>query len=383
MKKFCITTLIASLVIGAAYAQERVDITSFENADTQEWMFTGGMTSLSFADLMNPDDGVEPHDGQYHMFVEYDTALNQWGTMNLVFPDGPRDLTGMRQIHMWIYFLPDAMEHQDGGFRIRFSLPGGLELGTLQQDGIAGQWAEYVFLIDHLSYENDLSAVDQLQIRINPGGNNVSGICYIDSIYATRPENVPDEYDYIQLWSFDEDEDFDIIPDGWQENGQIPLIGEGQIEPSEGDNYMELSLGGGWTTNGASANAKEVTDRLADAWDVMVDVYLTDEFTASWLNFQLIMQSGGEDAEGNPLSPTSGWDAYGELGIGGIEKNMWHTIAWPVRMENHAGALGEDGWFQFVFSTNQPGDMQGVPLFVDNFRIAVPSSSDVGEWSLF
>lgn len=392
MRKAVFIPVFALLLAGGAAAQERVDITSFENGDEYLWEFTGGMSVFSFPDVFDPEAGVEPQDGDWHLILDYDTSISQWGNMNLNFPDGTRDLTGMRELHFWSYFPEDAMPHQDGEYRFRATIGGGRELGTIGKsvEEAAGQWVEWVFPIDHLMYRNEdpsgpISELDGIQLRVNPGGQNVSGTVYIDNIFATRPADTPDELEYIQLWSFDEDSDGDLIPDGWQAAGQTPLIGDGLIEPSEGSNYMELALGGGWTQNGQGTGVTALTDRAADIYDVLFDLYLPSEFTGTWLNLQLIVQSGGEDADGNPLEPTNGWDAYGERGVGGWEKDVWHTMAFPVDIEKHMGAIeNENGWLQFSFSTNQDGSQAGIPIFIDNYRIAVPAGgTDVPDWSVY
>lgn len=393
MKRLLITLGVCFVVTSAAMAQEVVPFTSFENDDNGLWTASGGMAAFSLSDVLNPDFGVQPQDGDWHLEVNYDLELGQWNSMNIIIPEGGTvDITGMRELHFFTYFPEDAASHQDGGFRMRVSLGGGRELGTQEraEEDVVGQWTEWVFPIDHIIYTNQdpsgpATALDRVQLYVNPGGNaDVEGTFFLDNIFFSRPDNVPNSFDIIQLWSFDEDEDEDIVPDGWQMNGQQPFIGDGAIEPSEGSNYMELTLAERWTANGASADAKARSDRLVDAWDVLVDVYLPEEFTGGWLNLQIVMQSGGQDAEGNDLAPVSGWDQYGERAIAEWEKNQWHTIAWPVNMENHRGALEDDGgWFQYLFATNQPADQAGVPIYIDNFRIAVPSSAAIDEWSLF
>ncbi|MBZ0256634.1 hypothetical protein K8I31_11260 [bacterium] len=393
--KRLITTLGLCLVsISFVCAQSIVPFTSFEDDVEGLWTASGGMSAFSLSDTLNSDYGVQPQDGEWHLEINYDLALNAWGNMDVIIPNGETvDITGMSELHFFTYFTEDAAEHQDGDFRMRLTIGAGRELGTQTKtaDEVQGQWAEWIFPIDHIIYDNldadgPVDALDRVSFRVNPGGDaTVVGTFFIDNIFFSRPASTPDSFELIQLWSFDEDVDEDIIPDGWQLNGLQPLIGDGWVEPSEGTNYMELDLGGGWTTNGASADAKARSDRLIEAKEAVMDLLLPADFTGTWLNLQLILQSGGTDADGNNLAPVNGWDAYGERGVAGFTRDEWHTIAWPINMERHRGALEDDGgWFQFVFSTNQDASMSGIPIFVDNFRIAVPAGgSDVTDWSVF
>ncbi len=394
MKKALFHILGLSLVLcSTAMAQETVPITSFENSDEFIWEFSGGMAAASFADTFFEDDGVVPQDGDWHMIIDYDTELSLWGNMNLNFPDGTRDISGMREIHFWSYFPEDALPHQSGEHRFRVSLGNGRELGTQGRpaEELTGEWVEWVFLIDsNMMIGNDpagtLVELSQFQLRVNPGGTagEVFGTVFIDNIFAVRPADYPDELEEIQIWSFDQDTDGDFAPDGWEANGGEPFLGLGDIPPSEGENFMELALGDGWTQNGQGVDAKERTDRLAEATDVLFDVYISEDFSG-WLNLQLILKSGGQNDAGEDLSPTTGWDDYGERNIGSWEKGVWHTISFPVDMENHMGALEDpNGWFQVAFTTNQPGDQAGKLLFIDNFRILVPAqTADLGNWALF
>lgn len=387
--------LIAGLIFFAsgAMAQEIVPFTSFEGDVDGLWSATGGMAEFSLTSTFDPDVGVQPQDGEWHLEIFYNLALSQWSPMNVVIPDGGTvDITGMRELHFFTYFAEDAAPHQDGDYRMRLSIGGGRELGTQakQADEVVGQWVEWVFPIDHIIYTNQdpsgtVDALTQVQFYVNPGGNaSVVGTVYLDNIYFSRPANFPDELEYIQLWSFDADEDGDLVPDGWETWGQMPFIGLEEIEPSEGVNYMALELTGGWTQNGHGIDAKQRTDRLLDALDVVFDFYLPSTYTGSWLNLQMIVQSGGEDADGNPLSPTNGWEGYGERGVAGFEKDVWHTMGFPILVEHHRGALETDaGYFNIGFTTNQPADQQGQLIYIDNFRIAVPSGTSVSDWSLF
>lgn len=49
-----------------------------------------------------------------------------------------------------------------------------------------------------------------------------------------------------------------------------------------------------------------------------------------------------------------------------------------------SGGTDADGWFQIIFVTNQDASEAGKLIYVDNFRITVPAGrTAVEDWSLF
>ncbi len=292
----------------------------------------------------------------------------------------------MRYIHMWVYFLPEAQEDSDGGYELRLSLDGNIEVALgykVKPADVAGEWVEYVWEIDSSSSQEDLSAMTGINLSFNPGSEASSGVCYIDQIYASRPAEFPAELEYITVYSFDE-EGANAAPVGWQASNGEAYIGIGDITPSEGSNYMEIILGEGWIMQAQTTDAKGATDRWDEAIDLVMDVRVSEEFTGSWLLFNPVVQSGGEDPDGNPLEQVNSWDSYGERAINSEEFiGQWKSIAWPFRLEEHIDALGDNGWFQIILVTNQDAAEAGRSIFVDNFRIAVPSETAIGDWSVF
>lgn len=385
MKRIFVLSL-CTLIALTSFAQEDeiVEITSFE--EPTDTPIAGGQVSFALIDQFNPDDGVEPYDGDWHMLVEYDTSLGQWSWADLDFPE-PVDISGMRYIHVWAYFMPDAQPNADDELELRLSLDGaiGIALGynPKPKAEVAGQWVEYTWAIDTISSENDLSELTGINLSIMPGEAAASGMLFIDNIYASRPADFPDEFEYVTVYNFDE-EGVNAAPVGWESQTGEAFIGVGDIEPSEGTNYMEIYIGGGWSQDARTTDAKGASDKWAEAIDILMDVRISDEFTGGWLLLNPVFQSGGEDADGNPLEPVNGWDSYGERDIrwSGF-LGEWKTIAWPFRADQHMGALGEDGWFQLILVTNQDAAEAGKRVFVDNLRLAIPAETDVKEWSIY
>ncbi|MBN2328707.1 MAG: hypothetical protein JXR73_16315 [Candidatus Omnitrophica bacterium] len=382
MKRFAVAFIVL-LLAGFSFAQDEiVNITSFEEEAATP--FTGGQTSFSMIDQINPDDNVAPLDGDWHLLMEYDTSIDNYGMASVTFPE-PVDITGMREIHVWAYFLPDAQPHPDAGYSLRMSLDGDIDiaLGDVQKYPVSGEWLEYVWEIDSLSSQNDLSAMTGFNMCFMPGAASAIGVCYIDKIYATRPADFPDALEYVQVYSFDEEGD-NFAPVGWQSAGGDVFTGFGDVEPSEGENYMEIMLGEWWVQEARTTDAKGASDLWAQATDIVMDVRVSEDFTGSWLLLNPVVQSGGEDADGNPLEPVNSWDTYGERDIRwSFEVGTWFTIAWPFRADLHRGALGDYGWFQIVLVTNQDAAEAGKSIYIDNFRLAAPSQTKVPDWSVF
>ncbi len=373
------------VITGIGYAQEEqvVEITSFEEPEATA--FSGGQTVFSMVDEFNEMDNVEPYDGDWHVVMEYDTSIDVWGFADLDLAE-PVDLTGMREVHMWVYFLDDVQPNEDGVYELRFSIDGDvtIDLGYKSQE-VAGEWVKYVWEIDDISSQNLLSSVTGFNMSFMPGEDNATGLCFIDNVFAVRPEGFPEELEYVQVYDFDEEDD-NAAPVGWEAMNVDVFIGVGDIEPSEGENYMEIYLGEWWQQDAITTNAKEATDLWAEATDIILDVYVSEDFDGSWLLMNPVVQSGGEDEDGNPLEPTNGWDSYGERDIRwGGPVGEWWTVAWPFRAYEHLGALEhENGWFQVILVTNQDAAQAGKKVYVDNFRLAVPKEpTEVKDWSLF
>ncbi len=370
-----------------AVAQERVDITSFEEEEhLYSWAYSGGNIVSSY--VMFPDeipDGVEAVDGENVLYVEYDNGGSTWQWVQLNFPMGALDLTGMREIHMSVYWYPDSVPDPDDGFEMRLDLPGGANLGY-QSTTTTGEWVEFVWKIDRLTSEERVSDVSYWGGFIGPDPGDVSGALLIDNIYAVRPAGTV-EVETIAIYGFNEEDPETGGPVGWTvAEGSLPGLGQGDVEPSEGSNYMEMYLGSGWIRNIQTTDAMADFDRWPEVVEVMVDVMVGPDYSGSWVQSALILQSGVNDADGNPIEDAenvNGWDGYAELGYGDARED-WKLILWEVDMSQHRGAFEQEGgWFTVSLTSNNDPAQEGAVIFFDNFRVSVPVDTTVEDWSLF
>jgi hypothetical protein len=373
MKKSILTTLVMALLLsGSAVAQDQIiQLTSFEDYNGA---YTGGNIMASFAIDM-PDQGVPALDGDVALLVEYDNGGSAWQWNDLSFGQS-FDLTGMTEIHMSVYVHPDLTGGNN--FQVRLDLPGGLGLGTRTVPPEQyGEWVELVWKIDHINSLANIASVGSFGGFIHPDSGDNFGTVYIDNIFAMKPDGTPDEYDELVVWSLDEEDPDTVFPVGWQPaNGPDFYIGEGEVTPSEGSNYGIMYLTDGWVQNVQTSNALGDFDRWDEVFEVMCDIRIPADLSASWINFQLVIQSSG-----------NGWDAYGEMAIADAT-NDWKTLLWVVDMDKHAAAFGEPDpenppWFQLSFTTNQDSAAAGGLVFMDNVRLVVPKTTSVNDWSLF
>ncbi|MBD3267176.1 hypothetical protein GF373_10945 [bacterium] len=381
MKKSIFLGIACLLLSGIAYTQEaeRIDITGFEGLD-YAYQYTGGNIVVSEIDWGDLQGGATPKAGEQVLKVEYDNMGSAWQWNQMDFPEAV-DLTGMTEVHMWVYVVP---EQTSGTFEIRLDLPGGLGLGYrgISEDQY-GEWVELVWQIDHISSQNKIAEVGNFGGFISPDDGANKGLCYIDEIFGYRPEGTPTEWEEITVWGVNEEDDMGT-PKGWEVADSTGiLVGFDEVTPSEGDNYAMFELSDGWQNAVKTSDAKGDFDRWDEVFEIMVDVRVQETFDASWLNFQLVIQSG--------LPEGDIWDAYGEMGIAGSTDD-WETILWVVDISKHEYGLSdppEDNpeepghWFQLSFTSNQPSGYAGTLVYFDNVRLVVPAQSDVLDWSLY
>lgn len=392
---FCITL--------CAFAQEQqVFITGFE--EVQGLQLNGAQVILSLEDDSSNQDGVPPYEGDGLFVVEYDNTGNVWSWAQFDFTE-PVDATGMRELNLLVYFLPDTIPNDDGAYELRLRLstditgdgnPNEVALGynsnprdpetneLIPAEEVPGQWVKYSWQIDSITSKDYLSELTGFALSIMPGDEGKYGVFYMDNIYASRPADFPSALEEVLIYDFDT-EDLPITPAGWEASAGQMVIGDGFIEPSQGTNYMEIWIGAGWTDEVQTTDAKGATDLWAQATDIAMDVQIADDFTGTWLLLNPTLQSGGNDADGNPLTNVNGWDGYGEREISGTGYlGQWKTIAWPIRRENHIDAFtNADGWFTIHLITNKDSAEAGKSLYIDNFRLLVPSDSNINEWSVY
>lgn len=380
MKRSIYLAFALICLTGMVFAQEakRIDITGFESLD-YEWTFTSASTVASYAAASPLEDKAVPKAGDQVLAVEYDNNVGgswAYGTLNL--PE-PIDLTGMVEIHMWVYVVKSKTT---GTTQVRLDLPGGIGLGyrAIPSDQW-GKWVEFVWSMDHITSTQKINAVSALNGFIAPDNGTDSGIIYLDEIYAVRPAGTPDEYQEVMVWGFNELDSATSKPKGWDVVGDtIPGLGLADatlladIQPSEGKNFLTFGLSTGWADNIKCIDALTAYDKWPQVLEIMVDARVAADFAGGWLNFQLVLESSA-----------TGWDAYGENALSGF-KDSWATFLWKVDMSKHASAFDpatEGRWFQMSFTTNQAAGDEEKLVYVDNLRVVVPKVTPVSDWSLF
>ncbi|MEW6238808.1 MAG: hypothetical protein AB1656_25775 [Candidatus Omnitrophota bacterium] len=380
MKKY-LTIIVCLCAAGFAGAQEakQVDITSFEGET--EWAYSGGSIVESYVDTMPffVHADVTAKDGEKALYVSYDNSGGVWQWAQLNFADGALDLTGMREIHMWVYFLPDSV----GDLTIRCDIGGG-SLGT-QTVPAAGEWTELVWPIDRLTSDTRIASAGSIGGFIAPGSEGAYGEIYIDKIFAVRPAGIP-EVETVLVYGFNEENPDTAAPMGWEKaNAEYCLLGQGDVDPSEGSNYMEIPLAANYIQSFRTTNAKADFDRWGEVLEIMIDARVSAEYSGGWVQSDLIIQSGATDADGNAVTEgVDDWDGQGkEIGFSD-NRNDWKTLLWSVDMSKHKAVFEyENSWLTISFTTNNDASQAGARVFYDNFRVSVPIIVNISNWSLY
>ncbi|MBD3266120.1 hypothetical protein GF373_05570 [bacterium] len=349
------------LVSGFALAAEdqRVDVTNFEPESDWDIQVTGNTIVESWVD--DPSiDNVPKHEGDMGLYGMY-YANDAYHQTTLDLPE--TDLTGMTELHFWIYFFEGSQPHQNGNFTMRVYLPGGAVAAEPALTG-TGEWHHVVLPIDRATSQNALSDFSQLKIIWMPGANNeAEGRFYIDEIYGFRPANAPTVKDVL-VYGFNETNADNEYPKGWTIRADEAIegglmMGDAIVEPSEGSDYLESWLPGGWMRPFETINALDDFDEWEKVVDIKVDVRMSEDFS-SWHNFVLVTDSSA-----------GGYKQYNIRSVG--NKDNWKTVAWNVDMTPYLEALADpDGWFDISFVT-QSGDAVG-SVYVDNLRVGIPTT---------
>lgn len=375
MKKIAIFALLIAALASPTQAQEIVPITSFENLD-ETWAYSGGNVQFSFVEVELPN-GVQPTDGEAALVVNYDNMGSTWQFTTMNFPIDPVDLTGMREIRMDVYFTPEST----GDLSLRLDLADGNILGFAYPP-TAGEWHTVSFPIDRkLSVSEFIKTINWVGGFFAPETGDNAGELFIDNIRAVRPEGVVDVEEVV-VFGFNE-EDEDGTPAGWNQNeSEVPTLGLPEdlelIDPKEGDNFMVMFASGGFAWNVVSDNLVPLLNRASGIQEVLFDVFVPESMTNGWIQTRIALQSQtGEDEE------TGVWTETKELGYSDATGG-WRELLYAVDISSHVDNINApEGWLTVHISTNNGADDAGKMVFVDNFRVAVPISSDVSDWSLF
>lgn len=366
-----------ALAATTAVAQERVDITSFEESFDWTW---GVGNADTFVDFVDP-----PIDGETALVVLYDNGGSEWqhGTMN--FQIDPVDLTGMREIRMSVYFTDGST----GQLQIRLDLPGGniLGFGEIPQDEdgnyLTGQWHEISFPIDRLSSQSSVSDVDFFQGFIVPTPGDAAGEVWIDNIYAIRSADVED-VEEVSLYDFEEIDSNTGSVVGWQPlDGLDALIGEGEVEPVSGNNYMTFFASDTYAaSNVATVDALADFDNWQNAREILFEIRIPEAPPGGWIQSRLTIVSGIEGDDTTEVTSETR-----EIGFNDAV-DEWKTFLYEFDITPHLDNINDpNGYFRVGISTNNDASALDFPIFVDNFRVAVVAGSSGGStvpnWSLY
>jgi len=373
--------VLALLVSSGVFAQEeKVFITGFEDTEelTGTWTWTGGAFKESFVDYpTNP----KPVEGDAALIVSYDNAGSEWqyGTLNLAIP--PVNLTGMREIHMSVYFTPEST----GDFAIRFDLPNGNILGFDYVSKV-GEWEELVYKIDRkTSAASFMSEISSFYGFICPTPGTAKGEAWIDNIYAVRPANIPAEIEEVLVYGFNEADPTTKAPTGWSKSAEesympemlTELMGD-TITPTEGTDAMVMHPYSSYVLNIQTTDALKAFNRWAEVIEIQFDVRIPESVPGSWLQSRLVLRSGITGSTDFDVSEDTKEIGYADA------TSDWKTLLWEVDMTNHISNIKDpNGWFEVVISTNNDASADGFDVFIDNFRVTVPKVTDVNDWSLF
>ncbi|MGI6455824.1 MAG: hypothetical protein ACOX5R_09440 [bacterium] len=373
-----------------AQEEQRVDISNFE--DEQDWSYQGGNISTSSIIPEPLETGVNAQEGSHALMVQYDNYIEgPWAWAQLNFPDGPRDLSGLTELHMWVYFSDDSA----GPIEIQLTLSDAstgkdYNLGTQAATDYA-QWSELVWQIDPVTSPK-LTNITHFGGFIAPGSTDAFGTVYIDNVYAVRPAGVP-ELEGVVIYSFEEaDPALNNQPAGWERpvNDSPDVldarIGSGAVEPTHGEKYGVLTMSSQWRINTRAMNPLQVFDRWEEVRFIAIDVHPTSAVSgASWAQLGLVLQLGWEDA-----TEDHSWHDMGLQAIENIDDG-WGTRIWEVDMTPYTPAfqVGEpDGpassWFLIALITQGDAVVEGQEIFIDNIRVFVPKQdTSVADWTLF
>ena len=186
-----------------------------------------------------------------------------------------RCLEGMTQLHMWVYFTEDSVGYlNDDGeeeFNFRLEANGGVGLGT-NYTTQKGEWVEFVWDIPYPyvdpngrnPYLNSWNYIAGF-ICAHSDGGATQGTMIIDNIYATGPDT-PNEFEEVVLYGFNSDDPLAFV-EGWNEGGSVLFYGEGEVEPTEGSNYLSLTFAGSWSTLATTTDLKQTIIDAGVDWN--------------------------------------------------------------------------------------------------------------------
>ncbi|MDX9754179.1 MAG: sugar-binding protein [bacterium] len=358
MNRIILVLGLAMLTFGLSFAavDQRVDICNFE-ADEDLGIQITGSTIVESGVFSPADDGIPLHEGEFGLYGWFDSSQGEWTQTTLTFPTAI-DLTGMRELHFWIYFFSDAKMHRDGNFRFRVYGPHNNLFG-IPQVSQAGVWTEIVLPIDRAASDSELTSVNQLRFVWNPGDNATEGRFYIDEIYGFHPGDTPAVQD-VMIYGFNQADPATGYPVGWQARSDSVglMMGDAFVQPSEGSDYMESIMPGGWKRPMETINAARDFDQWDRVLDVTVDARISEDNSQSWHDFLLVLESS-----------SGGYYQYEIKGV--MNKDSWRRVTWDVDITPHLGSIADpNGWFRLSFIT-QTGEPAVGSVFIDNLRVGI------------
>lgn len=378
MKKVLFFALLMIVAAGAFSQEEkRVFITGFE--DDEEvigtWSWSGNAFKESFVEYPTSPKPVE---GEAVFVVVYDNGGSEWQYATLNFGINPVDISGMREIHMWVYFTPGS----DGPYQIRLDLPGGNILGFATAPSV-GEWHELVWKIDRKTAVADfMKSINTLYGFIVPTPGSAKGEVWIDKIEAVLPANTPSEFEEILVYGFNEADPATGAPKGWTQagdNGYMPEMSAGLAAPKEGSDAMAMFCWSGYIQNVRTTNALEAFNRWKDVLEIQFDVLTPTAISGGWMQSRIRLRSGIGDDTSTVVERESKEIGYYDA------TSAWKTLLWEVDMAPHIPNIqAQGGWFEVRIDTNQNSSADGQIVLVDNFRVTVPKGPvAVNDWCLY
>lgn len=132
----------------------------------------------------------------------------------------------------------------------------------------------------------------------------------------------------------------------------------------------------GGIRNLRTTNAKEVFDRWDQVREILFDVRLAETVPGGWLQSRIRVMSGIGDETLVDVGTK-------EIGYAEATEN-WKTLLYEVDMTDHLDNIADpEGWIQIAIETNNDASADGFPIFIDHFRVGIPVTTDLQDWSLF
>ena len=142
-------------------------------------------------------------------------------------------------------------------------------------------------------------------------------------------------------------------------------MGDAAVEPSEGADYLECVLPGGWKRPFETINSLKDFDQWNRVIDITVDARMSEDFTP-WFALFLVIESSAGGYQQLQYRDTAS------------SKTSWKTVCWDVDMTQYASVFNDpNGWLRLSFIA-QAGEPATGSLYLDNLRVGIPTTYVAG-----